>query len=401
MNEEQFETQLQKLILSKEFQQLQRNEQKFHPFEALGISRRELSHSDLLAYLLDPRRPHGYKGHFLRKFVETLQLEAHVVSAPGAPALSAEEFISLDYEKAIVRREYGHIDIVVNLNAAVIGIEVKIDAGEGDSQLEGYQEFLEKSSPARVARMLVFLTPNQSPPRTHRETHKVRCVTMGWRQVARVMATCLQDCQEAQANYFIETTSNHILEDIVGESKTRQLVEKLWRNNDYIDVLQTIIDEKPSLGRIRDEWEGKVETFLTNEGVGYELWAYPGQRGEPRELNTTLWPQTLRITINLHHYEKWPSLRVLILDQDYEKHEQNLKALTTSGSDIFDTSFKQLSGWSSWRKVLREDTDDYPEEARIDNVAFDDDFIEKAFELFRRHVNRLVEAVKNAGYGDA
>lgn len=57
MNEEQFEPQLQELILSKEFQQLQRNEQKFHPFEALGVSRCELPRSVLLAHLLDPRRP--------------------------------------------------------------------------------------------------------------------------------------------------------------------------------------------------------------------------------------------------------------------------------------------------------------------------------------------------------
>jgi hypothetical protein len=39
---------------------------RFNLFEALGIVRQELRHSDLLAFILDPRQPHGLGDAFLK-----------------------------------------------------------------------------------------------------------------------------------------------------------------------------------------------------------------------------------------------------------------------------------------------------------------------------------------------
>src|SRR5436190_1069598 len=45
---------------------------RFNFFDATGIARRELRHSDLLAYLQNPNQNHGLGDRFLRRFLSGL-----------------------------------------------------------------------------------------------------------------------------------------------------------------------------------------------------------------------------------------------------------------------------------------------------------------------------------------
>ena len=48
----------------------------FNIFEAVGVVKQELRHSDFLAFLLDPQQPHGFGSSFLRRFLQRV-VRAH------------------------------------------------------------------------------------------------------------------------------------------------------------------------------------------------------------------------------------------------------------------------------------------------------------------------------------
>jgi len=98
--------------------------QRFNLFEAVGVLRQELRHSDLLATLLDPRQSHGLGTLFLTELLHA-----------AAPAADLS-----DPQDARVEREWHNIDILVIDDAARLAviIENKIDTGEIPGQLSRY-----------------------------------------------------------------------------------------------------------------------------------------------------------------------------------------------------------------------------------------------------------------------
>ena len=125
--------------------------------------RRELAHSNFLAWLLDPSDTHAIGSHFLRKFMERTVRSAQ---ERHTPTVCPDRLRAIDWSETEVRREWRYIDILVlNRNAGfVCAIENKIwaDEGIGDdgrSQLTTYRQVLEKEFPD-FDRHLVFLSPS-------------------------------------------------------------------------------------------------------------------------------------------------------------------------------------------------------------------------------------------------
>lgn len=128
----------------------------FNLFEAVGAIRAELRHSNFLAYLLSPSRPHGLGA---RPLVAVLRAMLRRMQAHQRP-VGMLELIAGQLDDAIVYRERDNIDILIDapgLNM-VIAIENKIDTRAGDGQLERYSEYLKSAFPNH-RRLLVFLTP--------------------------------------------------------------------------------------------------------------------------------------------------------------------------------------------------------------------------------------------------
>jgi hypothetical protein len=64
---------LSRLVVdSDEFTLIDARTHQFCPFEAIGMVRQEIRHSNFLAYLLDPARPHGIGDVALRALLITL-----------------------------------------------------------------------------------------------------------------------------------------------------------------------------------------------------------------------------------------------------------------------------------------------------------------------------------------
>ncbi len=133
---------------------------QFNIFEATGAVRRELRHSDLLAFLLNPQESHGLGDVFARRL-----LQRSLRESASTAAVSPIEIDVWDPEWIEVRREWNNIDILVvdeRSKIAVI-IENKIDTTEHSNQLARYHRRVSDTFPSfRV--LPLFRTPAGVPP---------------------------------------------------------------------------------------------------------------------------------------------------------------------------------------------------------------------------------------------
>lgn len=118
-------------------------------FTALGITEKEIRHSRVLAWLLDPNAAHGKKSLFLERFLK-LVLESNGESLGD---------YEINFQEAVVECEDDGVDILLESTSSkfVLAIENKIHASQGTRQLEDYRKSLEEKFP-KHQRVFVFLT---------------------------------------------------------------------------------------------------------------------------------------------------------------------------------------------------------------------------------------------------
>jgi PD-(D/E)XK nuclease superfamily len=127
----------------------------------VGATRSEQRHSNFLAYVLSPNRPHGLHTRPLAAVLRAILTSLPRTKRP----IMTLELIAGELDDAIIYRERDNIDILIELPnlKLVVAIENKVDAGEADGQLERYAERLKSAFPD-YRRLLVFLTPAGSQP---------------------------------------------------------------------------------------------------------------------------------------------------------------------------------------------------------------------------------------------
>lgn len=136
----------------------------FNIFEVLGVQTNEtVLHSSFLASLLNPYGSHGlsYKPLelFLRKLKEDgiLKFEINYSQANIETEYSIGNITS-DYTQG------GRMDILLKDGNNFIGIENKIDAGDQETQLVRYHNFLTKEATEKGEFLLIYLTKYGSSP---------------------------------------------------------------------------------------------------------------------------------------------------------------------------------------------------------------------------------------------
>src|SRR5215217_1399034 len=82
---------------------------RFNIFDALGIARAEIRHSNFLAFILDPAESHGQSQLFLRALLMDLLKNAPVTLRPLSPI----EIDGIDLRGVQVHRELNNIDLLI------------------------------------------------------------------------------------------------------------------------------------------------------------------------------------------------------------------------------------------------------------------------------------------------
>lgn len=135
--------------------QLEERIGRFNIFDALGIVRAEIRHSQFLAWLLDPAESHGTGQLFLRAVVMDMLAKAPRELRPCSPV----ELDGLDLGQVELHRERDHIDILIVIDEPklVFAIENKVDSSEHSGQLERYRDVVTRRYPNHKP-LLIYLT---------------------------------------------------------------------------------------------------------------------------------------------------------------------------------------------------------------------------------------------------
>ena len=132
---------------------------KFNIFDVLKVSRAEIRHSNMLAWLLDPNENHGIGDLFLRLVLQKL------IHNDSNGRYNVFQLLLNDNYSFTVYREWKNIDILLisDENKTLIAFENKIASHEHSNQLNRYREILQNDFPA-YNQIYVFLTPDGEKP---------------------------------------------------------------------------------------------------------------------------------------------------------------------------------------------------------------------------------------------
>lgn len=210
---------------------------EFNIFEALGIVRQEVRHSDFLSFLLDPSAKHGLGDKFLKSFLLRALLDA-----PDPPIAPIQiDLIAMD--EAVVRREWQNIDILVEdpANRLVIVIENKILSGEHSGQLARYLLTAKKHFPDATL-IPIFLTPEGTTPSDE------HYIPMTYGAIAGAIEATLQT-HFSVLGPEVRTTIQHYVtmlrRHIVSESEIAELCRQIYRRHKH--ALDLILEHRPDL----------------------------------------------------------------------------------------------------------------------------------------------------------
>ena len=131
----------------------------FNIFDVLKISRTEIRHSNVLAWLLDPNGNHGYSQGFLSR------LNSYIARDGFVSEKDVFKLLTMKYSDIVVLREWQNIDILIESKDEkyVLCIENKVDTQDHSGQLDKYYKIIEEKYKG-YTKVYLYLTPEGIAP---------------------------------------------------------------------------------------------------------------------------------------------------------------------------------------------------------------------------------------------
>ena len=224
------------LIENPELERLELILDEFNFFEAVGVVRQELRHSDFLGFLLDPQEPHGLGDTFLTLFLRKVVQGSDVTSLP----FSAIDVTLWDLAETEVRREWRNVDVLLinRFHGFVIVIENKIDATEHSNQLQRYRETVEREFPGWDFAG-IYLTPDGDLPSDD------SFIPVSYALVQRAVATLLEG--RSSISEEVRTAIRHydqlLQRHVVSDSEIAELCRRIYQRHKR--ALDLIYEHRP------------------------------------------------------------------------------------------------------------------------------------------------------------
>lgn len=211
---------------SQNLERLEALRYEFNIFELMKFPvRGEERHSELLAFLMDPQQNHRMGDAFVKQFLQKALEQSPRASAP----VTATELGQWDLGQIQVSREPWRIDIFLldEHKRLTVIIENKIDAREGEGQLEYYYKRVKHQYPDY--RILAFyLTPTERMP--SREEY----LPIGYGTVCEVLDE-LGSNESVATEPGVRTLIAHyammLRRHIVGDSRIVKLSQKIYQKH--------------------------------------------------------------------------------------------------------------------------------------------------------------------------
>ncbi len=264
------------LVNDVDFDQVELGLKEANIFSILGIQRREIRHSNFLAWMFDPNGSHGIGNAFLRRFLRDISLES---PKQGQPSL---DIADTSPKTAEIRREWRNIDILVILDKHVICIENKVDSSDHENQLSKYKNVVQ--SQFRKSAVFVYLTPDGRPP-NDKGQHQHYTNYSYDKIVAHAERLLLLHERTLPSNIktYIKDYTLNIRRNLMQQDHLNELAQKLYAN--HKETLDFIFANRPDVvSQVRDYFSAKVR----NEGFVEGSRSRAFVRFTTQELNSLL-----------------------------------------------------------------------------------------------------------------
>lgn len=220
--------------------------------EILGVSHKELQHSNFLAWFLDWNGSHKIGNYFLKSFINLLEI-------------TPEEKIRMNLSNlsnTIVKREYKNIDILIvnrDLNFTIC-IENKIYAGKsGANQLVEYYNVVENiwHSNKQHKNYYVYLTP--FPRDLTEKENEIGYINITYREILEIIEDTIQSRNISESTKpLVLNYIQNFKKNIMKESNEIALAQEIYRKHKA--AIDFIINNKPNLTSLFK----KINQFLLN-----------------------------------------------------------------------------------------------------------------------------------------
>jgi hypothetical protein len=231
---------------------------QFNIFEAVGMVRQEIRHSNFLAFLLNPTASHHLGDLFLKTFLKRLLI------GTDKATVSAIEVDVANLTDTEVRREWKNIDLLlVSPNSRIVcAIENKVDSGEHSKQLQRYRHIVQQEF-SNYHQIFVFLTPQGIMPQG--EADQQHWLVYSYRKIAEVIndvcdryRSTLQPEVCTLMLHYSTLINRHLMQDSEIAKLCRQIYAQHKEALDLIyehrpdpeaevfDVLKTVVKDTPA-----------------------------------------------------------------------------------------------------------------------------------------------------------
>jgi len=243
-------------------------------FELMTLNKhgrmKEVLFTSSLSYLLNPEFDHGFGDFFVRKFLEQI----------GITTTKVIEKVSWEERLKHLIEDVGRIDIFIETDAKIIGVEAKIwddsainNSKNDDAQLERYCKALKALSAEKNKKwMLVFLIPYKDAPKCIEEFKKISEYGTEYVKILVWNPNEKSDSSEYD-NYYIKGSMHDLIKKIRINPPIDIQDRTSWLLESLDEYIIEFVAEKKSESRFPtkedlktncpDLWKNLIEPFCT------------------------------------------------------------------------------------------------------------------------------------------
>lgn len=204
----------------------------FNPFRVLKLEHYEIRHSNFLVWLLNPQESHKLGDVFLKKFLEKInEINNNVYNIP---------IDEISNKNITIKREWQNIDILIEGEDFVCVIENKIYSGENGTQLQNYEEIIQKGFPDKTA-FYIYLTLNEETP----SDEKYKNITYSG-SILPILEDIIDGAKD-QVKSFIKQYINILEYDLQLKKAKKTNKDILYISNKHKTILDYLYEIKDNL----------------------------------------------------------------------------------------------------------------------------------------------------------
>lgn len=211
----------------------------FNLFEAIGVVKQELRHSNLLAFLLNPQKNHGLGDAFVKRLLKKILITTQDMDR-NIP-ITLIDIDTWNFNNANVYREWKNIDILFidNHRHLAVIIENKIGTSEHSNQLQRYYQQVRREYP-KCRIMGLYLTPDGTLP--SEDTY----IAIEYSLICAILEDLIES-KEATLNSEVVVMVRHYTQmlrrHIMDNSEIADLCQRIYRKHQQ--ALDLIYEHRP------------------------------------------------------------------------------------------------------------------------------------------------------------